>query len=372
MRKPILFLAACAVCFLAVGPAPRYLESLRIGGGYGSTPDGGADFEADGDILTDGGVTAKGTVSSGGFADSTLAAHWPLADASGTTARDIGPYDHPGTIVAGSGGWTDDSPYRHAYNFSSTRIECGAAADLDSLGPQTITAWIKPLGWGGNNAGMIVSKNDATLVDAFFMYQTNACLRLRRRFTGGSGQGTWRSATNSIALNRWQFVAVTYDHSSASNDPVFYVNGVPSTTTEETAPSGLPSSFPSEQLLIGNTKGYTFNFSGRMADVRVYRRVLTSDDIAALYRASSESPSFQTLSTVGAATICGGLDVGVYGSARGVINLFQGGANVPGCVRLMSPGGTSWYLFVRDDGTLKIHSALPTVNTDGAVVGGQS
>jgi len=51
-------LAVLGAMLLGIGANPRYLEELRIGGGYGDPVDGGADFEHDGDIHTDGEVTA--------------------------------------------------------------------------------------------------------------------------------------------------------------------------------------------------------------------------------------------------------------------------------------------------------------------------
>ncbi|MBI1321296.1 MAG: hypothetical protein GC168_20415 [Candidatus Hydrogenedens sp.] len=54
-----------------VGAHPRQLENLRVGGGYGSLPDGGADIDARGRIATNGDVTlsaglrAEGLVSLG-------------------------------------------------------------------------------------------------------------------------------------------------------------------------------------------------------------------------------------------------------------------------------------------------------------------
>jgi len=65
-----VFLLAAAVAALGMGVAPRYIEELRIGGGYGDSADGGTDFEQDGDILTDGSFSVGGTVS--GAADSSL------------------------------------------------------------------------------------------------------------------------------------------------------------------------------------------------------------------------------------------------------------------------------------------------------------
>ncbi len=48
-----------------MGPHPRYVEQLRIGGGYDSTPDGGTDIEQNGHIKTNGDITVDGTVSIG-------------------------------------------------------------------------------------------------------------------------------------------------------------------------------------------------------------------------------------------------------------------------------------------------------------------
>lgn len=44
------------------GPAPRYLENLRIGGGYGSLPNGGIDLDHAGNAAFDGDVTVDGAL----------------------------------------------------------------------------------------------------------------------------------------------------------------------------------------------------------------------------------------------------------------------------------------------------------------------
>ena len=48
------------------------------------------------------------------------------------------------------------------------------------------------------------------------------------------------------------------------------------------------------------------------------------------------------------------------------------GTGAPAFIALSSEDGTVWYLFVEDDGTLKIHNALPTANADGDAVGDQT
>jgi hypothetical protein len=51
---------------VSLGPHPRYVEELRIGGGYNSTPDGGADFDKAGNIAANGALDVEGTANFGG------------------------------------------------------------------------------------------------------------------------------------------------------------------------------------------------------------------------------------------------------------------------------------------------------------------
>jgi hypothetical protein len=78
-------LGVSALALLAIGASPRYLEELRIGGGYGESVDGGIDFEADGDMLTDGNVTLGGDLSVNGGDVTTASGNLALAPAGGTT-----------------------------------------------------------------------------------------------------------------------------------------------------------------------------------------------------------------------------------------------------------------------------------------------
>lgn len=67
------------------------------------------------------------------------------------------------------------------------------------------------------------------------------------------------------------------------------------------------------------------------------------------------------------------LTVGANSTTQGVGRFWDGGGgNTPGHIILGSPNGTLHYFFVEDDGTLKQHTAAPTQNTDGNVVGAQT
>ena len=68
-----------------------------------------------------------------------------------------------------------------------------------------------------------------------------------------------------------------------------------------------------------------------------------------------------------------GYEIGADGVTRGVVTLWDGaGGNTPGAIKIASPNGTVWYLFIEDDGTVKVHNALPTANADGSEVGAQT
>lgn len=67
------------------------------------------------------------------------------------------------------------------------------------------------------------------------------------------------------------------------------------------------------------------------------------------------------------------LFIGSDSTIQGRITLYDGAGGVlPAYIKIYSPNGTAWYLFVEDDGTLKYHNAAPTVNADGDAVGDQT
>ena len=69
----------------------------------------------------------------------------------------------------------------------------------------------------------------------------------------------------------------------------------------------------------------------------------------------------------------GGITAGVAATTRGVFTARRGtDTDKPGCVSLISKGGTQYWIWAEDDGTLRIHNALPTADTDGSMVGTQT
>jgi len=70
----------------------------------------------------------------------------------------------------------------------------------------------------------------------------------------------------------------------------------------------------------------------------------------------------------------GVLTIGTANASRGALTLNNGsGTTTPGYIALKSLSGTATgYLWVAADGKLRIHTAVPTADTDGVVVGAQT
>jgi hypothetical protein len=170
-------------------------------------------------------------------------------------------------------------------------VDAGSANGIDDLfvNGGTITAWIRPRGWGEGNFGRIVDKASDTLAATGWALQVdggqapNHALIFEHGFSGGPGR--WNGPDSSIALGVWSHVAVVYDASSASNQPVMYVNGVAQVFTVIGTPSGTRASDAPNALGIGDqvaTKQRSFD--GVLDEIRLERASRNAAWINAEYR----------------------------------------------------------------------------------------
>ena len=89
----------------------------------------------------------------------------------------------------------------------------------------------------------------------------------------GSNYSSWFSDDNVLTLNAWHLVAVTYDSTNSSTEPLFYVDGAPVGSSHygpTSDPTNSPEDDASRDLLIGNAAGGTSRtFDGSVDEVRV-------------------------------------------------------------------------------------------------------
>jgi len=169
-----------------------------------------------------------------------------------------------------SGTFTTTGP---AYDFDGTDdyIDIGADKPSDLTGDITISAWINPSGWDGTSTRRIIDNGKM-----FFYIRETTPNSLG--FTSGSVDYA-HSNNNSISFDIWQHVLITRP---ADGDNVkFYIDGIDETS--EIDDSGTPDGTSLTNTFIGNNDATTRTFDGQISGMKIWNRVLSTDDIGYLY-----------------------------------------------------------------------------------------
>ncbi len=169
------------------------------------------------------------------------------------------------------------------------------SASLNNLSLMTISAWIyvDPNSQSSNPSYQAIyskATNGTQPADApvFVVERSDNVNRLL--FGLGYNDfstAAWTSSNNGISLGEWVHVMVSFDTGNISNDPVFYINGVATSSIELAPPSVTgtrdDSSWPVTVGIVGQPGFFGSIFMGRIDDMRVYNRILTSAEAKQLY-----------------------------------------------------------------------------------------
>lgn len=165
---------------------------------------------------------------------------------------------------------TDSAAIRNLYNASS-----GA----------TTSVWIMPRDDGVGDEGRLFDKelggDDGWIAYVSGQSGESMFLRFQQRFT--TSNGVWRTTTRSIAANAWNHVAIVYNATAATNDPLFYINGASVSITEETAPSGVSKDDTANNLAIGGRVISGNEFNGFLDEVMILNRTFSASEVQQLY-----------------------------------------------------------------------------------------
>jgi RNA polymerase sigma-70 factor (ECF subfamily) len=230
-----------------------------------------------------------------------LIGHWKFDETDGQFAADSSGNGFNGTLNDRSApGWSDGK-VGGALDFdsASSAVLVGSPIALNDLTRYTIAAWILPRTFGQpepiglNNHGRILDKRSrnsessregtvgwSLLISNQVPASSSGTFHFRQAFS--SLEGWWGSQSDSVELGLWQHIALTYDNSSTTNLPAFYINGTRVTTVVEAEPAGTVIPDAASALVIGNVDTPTRAFDGILDDVRLYGRILTPAEITAL------------------------------------------------------------------------------------------
>ena len=162
----------------------------------------------------------------------------------------------------------------------------------------TIAAWVRSQAvfdhtaiWSAGSRG--------TGAGSIILYATKASDDTHRIYfsTSWNGSSNYFTTKDIIRAGVWSHVAITYNASSPLNDPRIYINGVLATSQSwSVQPTGTWDGIYSHSaatVQIGNegetdSGGNNFTWDGQLADVAIWNRVLTSEEIRAIARVEKD------------------------------------------------------------------------------------
>jgi hypothetical protein len=167
-------------------------------------------------------------------------------------------------------------------------VNAGTGSNINDLTQMTVSAWIYPRTFGGNDRGMIFSKITGGGAGWKFSVENSAELNsLSFYHTYDVNYLNSHAVSNSgITLNQWQHVAVTWDGGPNRSNVHYYINGVPIATSFSSGSDGstVLGQDASASLGVGENGNGADWFNGLIDDARIYNRVLSNDEIKRLYQ----------------------------------------------------------------------------------------
>jgi len=198
-----------------------------------------------------------------------ITANWPVYESGGTVLHDI--KNRSNGVLSVTSIVHRRYGQSIALNGSGDDVQVGTSASIDNIfaGGGTVSTTVRPDSEGQTN-GRILSKNDAAGW-IFYLGSTQTLLFLQD-FSGGVAY--WQLNNAFPAWGESLTLTMTYDSSSTSNAPIFYVNGQKYLPTEMAAPSGTAESDAGTALYFGNNAAGSKSFDGLFHSVTFWDRIL--------------------------------------------------------------------------------------------------
>jgi hypothetical protein len=156
-----------------------------------------------------------------------------------------------------------------AFKFDGLNDNMTTTSDFIGTSPITFTAWLRPF-----SVTQIDGVNHFILSNGKVRIYGGTSNQIRVNSDGATNA---ISSSNLLVFGKWVFVAVTMDGSGVVN---IYNNGVLSGSANQSAGS---RSAGSTNVTIGALSGGATPFNGNIDDVRIYNRILSTQEILQIY-----------------------------------------------------------------------------------------
>jgi hypothetical protein len=165
---------------------------------------------------------------------------------------------------------------------------------------RSVSAWIYP---HTEAADVRIIAGAYSASGGWFLYTDDRYFAWFQETSDPTKPIAWFSSVDVLTLNAWNHVVVTMDASAVTNQPHMYINGVEDAgVSRDVAAAGTLMGEAGAQFAIGNLNTIahplTYPFDGVIEDVRVYGRILSADEVAAMaadygYLAALDGALFQ-------------------------------------------------------------------------------
>ncbi|MBN1674644.1 MAG: DUF2341 domain-containing protein, partial [Kiritimatiellae bacterium] len=170
-------------------------------------------------------------------------------------------------------GWIDGS----IHFTTNDTINAGSDTPLDDISNLTVSVWCN-LDETASGENRIFQKTGKNL----WIRWLGADRYLRFVQVYNTQNGAWNSA-NVMMTGTWQYITMSYDHTSSGNAPVFYLDGAVIATTLDTAPSTTRTSDAANDFWIGKAGAPTDHWKGLLDECQVSDVIRSADWIATCY-----------------------------------------------------------------------------------------
>jgi len=164
------------------------------------------------------------------------------------------------------------------FSNNESYVNAGSGSIPEVTDAFTLEAWIFPQSWGETTSfgGRILDK------DSFGIYLCEShsslnqhCLGLQLK-TEETPLSFSSSSENSIDLNLWQHIAVTYD---GINEVKIYIDGSESEIAQLNSPGGALLDCSDNDLILGRSSNLSWGYDGLIDEVRIWDTVRFQEDI---------------------------------------------------------------------------------------------
>jgi VanZ family protein len=249
--------------------------------------------------------------------DGLLEAHWTFDSSRDGLVHDSSGNHLTGVLVGAPGLVTSDGKGSIELNGISQYVKLGGPASLRLMGSMTVTAQINSSSFPVDDAAIVSSRSKRELGYQLDTTVDQGPRTIGFKLTDPSGRIMARYGRTPLRTNTWYYVAGVYDAERRTLD--VYLNG----RRDNGCLLGTISprqQFSGSEVYVGRRADLSgFEFAGSIADVKIYSKALTRDEIETDVRiknavtsdvsVATDSKDERTIATSSSEDACSSLQV---------------------------------------------------------------